>query len=127
MHNMINKFYNKEALEDVNYIEENDFNFYCADGDLIMRLNYRGWKTIPLEDSYANHLVHKPVFKKAKLSPSTIRDIGVFNSKYPFPCEENEIKKYSDISIETLSFWKFGFLNCIYGILLKIYDEYRKR
>ncbi|MFH6999045.1 glycosyltransferase family 2 protein [Flavobacterium sp. FlaQc-57] len=125
--NINHGFYNKEALEDVNYIEENEFNFYCADGDLIMRLNDKGWKTIPLEDSFANHLVHKPVFKKEKLSASTMRDIEVFNSKYPYPCEINEIKKNSDISIETMPFWKSGFSNCIFGILLKIYDQYRKR
>jgi len=119
-------FYNKQALVDVNYIEEDDFNFYCADGDLVMRLNDNGWKTIVLRESFASHLVHKPVFKKQKLSPSTDRDIAVFNLKYPFPCEVNEIKKYSDIAIDTMPFWKSAFSNCIYGILLRIYDKYKR-
>jgi glycosyltransferase involved in cell wall biosynthesis len=124
--NINHGFYNKEALEDVNYFEEDEYNFYCADGDLIMRMNNRGWKTIPLEDSFANHLVHKPVLKKVKFSPSTIRDIEVFTSKYPLPSDKGEIKIYSDISVKTLPFWMFGFSNCMYGILLKIYDKYRK-
>ena len=116
-------FYYKKALEDINFIEEKEYNFYFADSDLVMRLNDNGWKTVVLEESFASHLVHKPVFKKQKLSPSTKRDLEVFTSKYPFPSVANEIKKHSDVAIDTMPFWKFAFSNCIYGILLRIYDK----
>lgn len=52
-------FFNREALEDVGYADEHGFDFYGADGDLTIRLNQKGWKTVPLEDSFAEHLNHR--------------------------------------------------------------------
>lgn len=125
--NINHGFYCKEALEKVNYVEETEFNFYCADGDLTMRLNGNGWETIALEDCYANHLVHKPTLKKMKYSPATIRDIKVFNEKYPFACKVDAIIKYDNTPKNSGVFWKVAFLNCIFGALLKLLDKYKNR
>jgi glycosyltransferase involved in cell wall biosynthesis len=117
-------FYNKEALADINYVEEKVYNFYCADGDLAIRLNDKGWKTIDLENCYADHLVHKPVLKKTKFSPATIRDIAIFREMYPFECRIDALKKHAKVSTNVGIFWKVAFINCLLGSILKIYDKY---
>jgi len=125
---MINHgFFWKPALKDINYIDEKEYNFYCADGDLVMRLNVSGWKTIALENSFANHLVHKPNFNKEKYSRSTIRDINYFNSKYQFSQNTTELKKTLSININSAPFWKYALSNCLLGLLLKVYDLYYKK
>ena len=118
-------FYSKKALEGINFIEEKEFNFYCADGDLSIRLNENGWKTVALGNSFADHLVHKPSFKKEKFSPSIMRDINVFNNKYPYVLSQNMLLKYSDVSINVNAFWKAAFINCILGKLLQLYDKFK--
>jgi len=120
-------FYNKKALEDVNYIEEQDYNFYCADGDLVLRMAEKGWKVIALEDCYANHLVHKPKFGQIKHSVSTLRDIRNFEKKYPYPKSSESIRKESIIIINNMSFWKAAFQNCVLGLLLKLYDNAKSK
>jgi glycosyltransferase involved in cell wall biosynthesis len=54
----------KSALEAVGYINEEEFEFYGADGDLCMRLNLLGRKTIALDHSFAEHLNHRVNFKR---------------------------------------------------------------
>jgi glycosyltransferase involved in cell wall biosynthesis len=116
-------FYNVEALDDISFIEEKEFNFYCADGDLIMRMNNRGWRTIALENSLANHLVHFPNFKKNKVSRATERDIKRFNEKYPVKPTRDYIVKNSNRNFNYWAFWLYGFKNCLAGLLLKYYDS----
>lgn len=120
-------FYNKKALEDVNYIEEHDYNFYCADGDLILRMAEKEWKVIALEDCYANHLVHKPKFGEIKHSASTLRDISKFEKRYPYPKSREQIIKKSEISISNIAFWKAAFLNCVLGSFLNVYDKIKSK
>lgn len=120
-------FYFKEALEEVNYIDENDFNFYYADSDLIMRMNAIGFKTIALEGCYAEHLVHKPKFGKVKFSPSLVREMSKFNEKYPIsPPSKSVLKIYNSEKTNITPFWKAAFLNCIFGIFLRYYDRFNK-
>lgn len=117
-------FYFKKALEEVNFIEEKEYNFYCADGDLTMKLNDKGWRTIALENCFADHLVHKPNFGKNKVSSATKRDITVFNNKYPYNCTQLYFKKEVNISNDVSLFWKVAFLNCFWGLLLKYIDKH---
>jgi glycosyltransferase involved in cell wall biosynthesis len=120
-------FYLKQALEEVGYLDEKSYNFYYADSDVIMRLNKSGWKSIFLDDCYANHLCHKPTFnKRLNYPPSHIRDKNKFDTKYPAD-EHNTvmIKKYSGMGINAVPFYKYGFTNVIYGYLLKLYDYYQ--
>ena len=109
----------------MNYIEEEHYNFYYADSDLIMRMNLSGYKTIALEGCFSEHLVHKPKFNKVKFPPSVIREITRFNERYPLPPpKEGLIKRYSDDKINVIPFWKSAFWNCIFGVLLRYYDKY---
>lgn len=119
-------FYNKKALEIVNYIDEKEFNFYYADSDLIMRMNKNGWKTIALEECYADHLVHKPKFGKVKFTQATLRDMATFDKKYPSPPSQDIIKKYVRNSNIKIIFWKIAFINCFSGVLLRVYDKFKQ-
>jgi glycosyltransferase involved in cell wall biosynthesis len=123
--NINHGFFFRKALEEINFIEENKYNFYCADGDLAMRLNQNGWKTIALEDCFADHLVHKPSLRKEKVSPSTNRDISVFHSNYPFKQSHNSLKNRFNKTNKVGIFWKVAFLNCSFGVLLKLFDNYK--
>lgn len=116
-------FYYKLALENVDYIDEVTYNFYCADGDLVMRLNQSGWKTIALEDCFADHLVHKPTLGKVKFSAATLRDIEKYNQKYYINKDAGVLKIERLVPNNLFVFWKVAFLNCIMGMLLRIYDN----
>lgn len=45
----------KEALSAVNYIEENDFRFYCADIDLCLKIWEKGYTIYPAYNAYVEH------------------------------------------------------------------------
>lgn len=119
--NINHGFYNKEALELVNYLDEKTYNFYYADGDVSLRISQKGWKILPLEKCFADHLVHLPSFKK--ISDATVRDMNEFDKLYPQKPKIDEIKIYKKIKINRVFFWKYSFWNCFFGYLLKIYDK----
>jgi len=48
----------KTALEDVGYIDEKNYKFYCADGDLCLRLKQNGYLCLASPDSYVEHYSH---------------------------------------------------------------------
>ncbi|WP_313348908.1 glycosyltransferase family 2 protein [Empedobacter sp.] len=124
--NINHGFYQKKALENIDYIEEEYFNFYYGDSDLSLRLSLNGWQVYPLENCFANHLVHLPKFsKKNKISPATKRDTDRFRERYanlPLPDKDIIISRLYP-TISTKPFWKFAFKNCILGIGLKYYDK----
>ena len=111
-------------MKDVNFIDEK-YNFYCADGDLAMKLNDHGWKTIALENSFADHLVHKPTFGSSRISAATKRDLEIFNNKYPYECTQFYYKKGVTIANNTIVFWKVAFLTCLLGFFMRFIDKYR--
>lgn len=120
-------FYNKKALEAVGFLDEVNYNFYASDGDVIMRLNEAGWKSIALDKCYAEHLCHKPnIRNKGILSPSHERDLEVFNKKYPYNRERDYIVRYRSLGIKKRAFLLYAFSNVFYGYLLRLYDKYRK-
>lgn len=125
--NINHGFYSHEALQAVNYIDEESYNFYCADGDLVLRMHEKGWKITELEDCFVEHLVHLPHLRKKAYSPATLSDIDTFNSKYCLPCDEAVKKKYTKIDNNRRVFWKAAFLNCILGKLLSMIDKYESR
>jgi glycosyltransferase involved in cell wall biosynthesis len=120
-------FYVKEALEAVNYLDGENYNFYAADGDVIMRMNEVGWKSIPLNNCFAEHLCHKPIFnKKKRYPPSHICDINTFEKKYPFSIQDDCIKQEANLKINIFPFIRYGFSNVFYGYLLRLYNKYMK-
>ena len=50
--------YLKEAMESVNYIDEETYSFYHADGDLCLKMWQKGYKCIDSPDSYIEHYSH---------------------------------------------------------------------
>ena len=119
-------FYFKKALEDVGYLDTVNYNFYAADGDVIMRLNECGWKSVALENCFSEHLCHKPKLRnRGVLSPSNERDINTFRKRYPFEKTKNYFIKYTNQTISKKPFYLYAFANVFYGYLLRIVDKYR--
>lgn len=124
-------FFNKEALEDVAYADENSFEFYGADGDLTMRLNLAGWKTIALSDSYAEHLNHK----KFNLSRLICRkkavqnnlDMKLFHDKYGGEDYEPKkiVKEWSDPNNYAKVFWMKNLTACVQGLIVRQINRQR--
>jgi glycosyltransferase involved in cell wall biosynthesis len=51
-------FYLNTALKEVDYVDENTYNFYHADGDLCLKLICNGYSCIPSPNSYIEHYSH---------------------------------------------------------------------
>jgi len=122
-------FYLKEALEDVGYLDEKNYNFYFADSDVIMRIGMKGWKTIALESCFAEHLCHKPTFNKKKNYPlSHVCDEKMFNMKYSDIKQINKtIKIKEKVEINTFAFYRYALMNVLIGYCLRVYDMYVER
>jgi len=65
--------YLRKALEEVDYINENDYHFYNADGDLCLKLWQKDYAIIPAEDSYIEHFAHANA--AVKKSNQAMRDV----------------------------------------------------
>jgi glycosyltransferase involved in cell wall biosynthesis len=53
--------YLKEALEEVGYIDEENYFFYNGDGDLCLKMWQKGYECIASENSYIEHYPHANV------------------------------------------------------------------
>lgn len=114
--------YYRPAMKDVGWLDEKNFNFYCADGDFTMRLNNAGWKTIDLHECFAAHLVHMPKRKRA-IPQWYVEDGETYHRLYPQKVEE-PLKKHPKLpKIDVRSFWMYAFKNVVCGYLLKILDS----
>lgn len=113
-------FFWNEAMQDVGYADEENFEFYGADGDLTMRLNLAGWTTVALEKSYAEHLNHRArwrnLFRREVQTPS---DMQLFFEKYKsLPYDAlSQTKAWSDNDRLGRVFWKADPWSCIQGVL----------
>ena len=48
----------RSAVEEVGYIDENNYQFYFADGDLCFKLCNEGYYCLPADNSFAEHFSH---------------------------------------------------------------------
>ena len=102
--NINHGFYYKPALENVNWLDEINYFFYCGDGDIAMRLN------------------------KKKIPKWRLIDMDTFEKLYPYKCIGDTIEKNSvNVKIDTSAFWKYALKNVLCGYLLKMYDNYIKK
>jgi glycosyltransferase involved in cell wall biosynthesis len=53
--------YLNAAIKDVNYIDEESFLFYCADGDLCLKLWHKGYECIDSQKSFVEHYPHSNI------------------------------------------------------------------
>ena len=120
-------FYTKGALEDVGYLDEKNYNFYCSDGDIIMRMEEVGWKSIDLRDCFADHLCHLPQINKNKIPLSIIRDTTFFNKKYPYKRDKNKKKVFVKTKIDRSAFFWTSPQNVIIGYILFLISLIKKK
>lgn len=117
--------YYRPAMVDINWLDETNYSFYCADGDFTMRLNRAGWKTIALKDCFAAHLVHAPKSKKS-IPQWQLNDLATYHKMYP-ETVANPILKHEQLpDINTRAFWRYALKNVILGFVLKYIDKYEK-
>jgi glycosyltransferase involved in cell wall biosynthesis len=56
--NMNNGFYVREALADVDYADEDTYEFYAADVDIIYKMVAKGYEVVDAPESYIEHFSH---------------------------------------------------------------------
>lgn len=116
-------FFNKVALESVDYADEDSFEFYGSDSDLTMRLNLSGWSTIALHQSYAEHLNHKVSIKHwlKRESYTSDSDMAAFYARYcHLDYAQKGIEKNWHDPIQTARrFWSVDPIACVQGIFLR--------
>lgn len=127
-YNINHGFYYKEALKEVEWLDETSFNFYNGDGDIAMRLNESGWKTIPLYNCFALHLVHMPTLDKSKLPKWYFKDEETFNNKYGHYEYDETMEKHSECPyIDSRPFWRYALKNVVTGFALRKYDHHNNK
>lgn len=120
--NINHGFYFKPALEEIGWLDEVNYNFYCGDGDIAMRLNLFGYKTLALNKCFAAHLVHLP--SKHRTKPQWyLDDRQMFMDKYPYICSEDIKVNKDNPHINTMPFIKCAPINVLLGFLLRYYDN----
>lgn len=91
--NVNHGMYLRDALADINWIDENSYNFYHADCDLCMRLRQKGYDVIDSPDSYVEHSMH---FNRKMRQVNEIEsdpDLVQYLKKWrPFPNKENKME-----------------------------------
>jgi len=113
--------YLKQALEDVNYIDEENFFFYNGDGDLCLKIWQKGYEILDAPDSYVEHYpfanvdVRKTNYKKfnADLNNYFKKWEGIFYDPVKNNCGKI-IKKYFEDENQTVQ--KF---QALHGSIIK--------
>ena len=72
----------KFVLEELGYINEDDFKFYFADSDLCLRMNEIGYKILLSENSFIEHYSHANFKQRKKNSLNTEDDRKYFLNKW---------------------------------------------
>lgn len=83
----------KQALEDVRYIDEDAYRFYCADGDLCLRIYEEGYNIIDSPDSYIEHYAHANMRQRKSNAQSTNEDKKCFLDRWSDIFEEEVSEK----------------------------------
>lgn len=124
--NVNHGFLYKPAMEEIGWLDEKSYNFYCADADVAIRLNEQGWKTILLEGCYALHLSHLPMWK-SKIPNWYYDDLNTYKTKYSIRPSKDRIESFpTEASISPVPFWRSAPLNVLSGYLLRFIDKIRK-
>ncbi len=74
--------YLKEALEDIGYIDEENFFFYCGDSDLCLKMKHKGWQVLEAPDSYIEHYAHAYVNVKKGNAELVEKDVENLINKW---------------------------------------------
>ncbi|MBI9048062.1 MAG: glycosyltransferase [Anaerolineaceae bacterium] len=60
--------YLRSAIEEIGWIEEERYQFYCADIDLCYRLHMAGYEIVDIPDAFLEHYFHASHEARAKIS-----------------------------------------------------------
>jgi GT2 family glycosyltransferase len=72
----------KKALEEVGYIDEDNYFFYHADSDLCLRIWEKGYQILESPDSYIEHYSHANVRVKLSNGLQSDKDWETFYSRW---------------------------------------------
>ncbi|MFA6226281.1 MAG: glycosyltransferase [Methanoregula sp.] len=121
----------RNALEDVGYIDEDNYLFYHADSDLCLRIWEKGYRIIASPDSYIEHYSHANVFVRRTNAATMNHDWKCFYQRWNIPLSlgpeihkdiwNRQVKAYADPHA-TLE--KFRWLHCMniwYFCVRKLY------
>lgn len=74
--------YLKQALKDIDYVDETNFKFYTADIDLCFRMQQAGYECIASENSYIEHYAHATIKNRKKNQELGGQDLKNFLTKW---------------------------------------------
>jgi glycosyltransferase involved in cell wall biosynthesis len=105
--------YLKEALEDVGYIDEESFLFYHADGDLCLKMWFKGYNVIESPNSYIEHYSHANMALRQSNLENQKSDWENYLNKWEriyYDKQENNFgswieKEFTDIKNTTHKYW----------------------
>ncbi len=72
----------KQALEEVNYIDEDNYKFYHADDDLALKLKYSGYHIIDSPDSFIEHFLHANIKLRENIYETESDDLNNLIDKW---------------------------------------------
>ena len=90
----------RDVLGVVDYIEEDCYSFYHADGDLSLKIAQEGYEIVDSKSSFVEHFAHANEFNRAKNNLNEKLDWHNFSKKwekiFPPPSEHERIIIYND-------------------------------
>jgi glycosyltransferase involved in cell wall biosynthesis len=72
----------KSALEEVDYIDEERYKFYCADVDLSFKLQEKNYACMPAPNSFIEHYPHANVTVRKKNEGPSVDDFYALQKKW---------------------------------------------
>jgi glycosyltransferase involved in cell wall biosynthesis len=121
-------FFLREALGNIQYIDEHSYEFYAADGDLCMRLAGVGYEIAPLDGCLADHLAHLPDFRRlfGKAKPKAVADYAAFEQRWGEPASAGS-RVYSDCQPTDQSYrklWQLAPIQCALSASIHCYSKF---
>ncbi len=106
--------YLKKALEEVGYINEDDYMFYCADVDLSLRLRKAGYSIEATDGSLVEHYNHANMSIRQSNQAKHQKDIATFESNWADFLEGQKSKEVSSL-VESSIHSSDGLVKEIFG------------
>lgn len=114
--------YLRKALEDVNYVDEESYQFYHADGDLCLRMWERGYKCVDSPDSYIEHHSHANKRVRKKNLGTQSEDWGNYVKRWGKlgkPKRDWVERKFQDPNETASRYWGRGIQEWFRRVLLR--------
>lgn len=73
--NVNHGMYLREALEEVSFLDEESFLFYCGDDDLCIKLTNAGYRIIDSPNSFIEHLEHPSIRQNIQVGNDDLKNL----------------------------------------------------